>query len=158
MTHSKRSARKKEQGFTLIELMIVVAIIGILAALALPKFASLVEKSREAATKGSINSLMSAVSIYYGDREGVYPEVLDTTTGYMFSRYIDSVPAVKATHSGIDALGTAISPSGSTVLPTTDETITASGTGWRYNSGSGHVFVNSSVTDSKGVSYSTYGY
>lgn len=158
MVQRKRLGRKKEHGFTLIELMIVVAIIGILAALALPKFASLVEKSREAATKGSINSLMSAVSIYYGDREGVYPSILDTTGGYMFSRYMDTIPPVKATHSGIDANGTALSPSGSTILATSDEVITASGIGWRYNSNTGHIFVNSSVTDSKGSAYSTYGY
>ncbi|MEK7474932.1 MAG: type II secretion system protein [Candidatus Coatesbacteria bacterium] len=148
---------RKEHGFTLIELMIVVAIIGILAALALPKFASLVEKSREAATKGNLNSMTSAVSIYYGDNEGVYPTWLYCSVGYSFSKYLENVPPVKATHSGIGS-GIQETPSGTSVLHSTDEAITAVSTGWRYNSLNGHVFVNSSATDSKSVAYSTYGY
>ncbi len=148
---------KKEHGFTLIELMIVVAIIGILAALALPKFAQLVEKSREAATKGNTNSVQSAISIYYGDSEGLYPTFIETTSMYMMSRYLDKVPPVKATHSGIGT-GTVESPSGTAVVYTTDEVIGATNTGWRYNPDSGRVFVNSSATDSKGAPYSTYGY
>jgi prepilin-type N-terminal cleavage/methylation domain-containing protein len=64
---------KKSKGFTLIELMIVVAIIGILAAVAIPKFADLVNKSKEAAVKGTLGAVRSAVSIYYGDMEGSYP-------------------------------------------------------------------------------------
>ena len=70
--------KSKLKGFTLIELMIVVAIIGILAAVAIPKFADLVTKSKEASTKGNLGSIRSAVSIYYGDQEGINPTNLFT--------------------------------------------------------------------------------
>ena len=55
-----RASRKANKGFTLIELMIVVAIIGILAAIAIPKFADLIRKSNEGATKGNLGATRSA--------------------------------------------------------------------------------------------------
>lgn len=64
---------RKSGAFTLIELMIVVAIIGILAAIAIPKFTELINKSREGATKGQLNSIRSALNAYYGDNEGLFP-------------------------------------------------------------------------------------
>ena len=148
---------RKEKGFTLIELMIVVAIIGILAALALPKFAQLVEKSREAATKGNLNAMRSSISIYYGDSEGIYPTYLETSALYLFSKFMEKVPPVKATHAGIGN-GTSESPSGTDIIHTSDESITATGIGWKYNSNTGRIFVNSAATDSKNLPYSTYGY
>lgn len=115
------------------------------------------EEGREAATRGNLLSLKSAISIYYGDTEGNYPANLLTTPGVPFSKYLAAVPPVVATHAGIGR-GTAESPAGNEVLVTTDENITTSGKGWRYNPENGHIFVNSSATDSKGVPYSTYGY
>ena len=73
----------RASGFTLIELMIVVAIIGILAAIAIPKFANLIRKSGEGASKGNVGSIRSALSIYYGDMEGQYPSNLASARLYI---------------------------------------------------------------------------
>src|SRR3954467_4949389 len=85
---------KSKTGFTLIELMIVVAIIGILAAIAIPKFSQLVTKSNEANTKGNLGALRSALSIYYGDMEGWYPtDSLATLT--VNGKYMSTTPVAK---------------------------------------------------------------
>jgi len=84
---------KMTKGFTLIELMIVVAIIGILAAIAIPQFANLVGKSQEGRTKANLGSIRSALSIYYGDTEGWYPtEGAALTSLTTAGRYLVTVP------------------------------------------------------------------
>lgn len=69
-------AARTTRGFTLIELMIVVAIIGVLCLIALPKFGLMIRKSNEAATRGHMGSVRSAISIYYSGNEGLYPSDL----------------------------------------------------------------------------------
>jgi prepilin-type N-terminal cleavage/methylation domain-containing protein len=81
---------RMKKGFTLIELMIVVAIIGILAAIAIPQFAQLISKSQEGATKGNLGTLRSSLSIYYGDTEGLYP--LDAASLILNSKYLQAIP------------------------------------------------------------------
>ncbi|MBN1655001.1 MAG: type II secretion system protein [Deltaproteobacteria bacterium] len=56
---------QKKSGFTLIELMIVVAIIGILAALAVPAFISYVRRSKTGEATQNLNSMFKAASSYY---------------------------------------------------------------------------------------------
>jgi prepilin-type N-terminal cleavage/methylation domain-containing protein len=64
---------RSKKGFTLVELMIVVAIIGILAGIAIPRYMNFIRRSREGATKGNLGAVRSALNIYYSDLEGIFP-------------------------------------------------------------------------------------
>ncbi|WP_422460304.1 pilin [Endozoicomonas sp. ALB115] len=61
---------KKQQGFTLIELMIVVAIIGILAAVAIPQYQNYVVKAKWADNIASLASLKSAIALCMQEKNG----------------------------------------------------------------------------------------
>ena len=63
---------RHKQGFTLIELLIVVVIIGILAAIAIPKFANTKEKAYVASMKTDLRNLITAQDAYYADNNSWY--------------------------------------------------------------------------------------
>ena len=150
MIYNPPMARPRRAGFTLIELMIVVAIIGILAAIAIPKFASLIRKSTEGACKGNLGAIRSALSIYYGDMEGQYPDFLGALT--VNGKYLASIPSAHAAdyhpahnNEQIFRVSSAVSDFGGCIY----DDIPSDG---NY----GKVFVNCGHTDTKGTLWSEY--
>jgi len=83
------------RGFTLIELLVVLAIIATLLTIAVPRYFSSVDKSKEAVLKENLYQLRDAIGKYYADR-GKYPESLQALAT---DKYLRSVPLDPVTDS-----------------------------------------------------------
>ena len=82
---------RNTKGFTLIELLIVVVIIGILAAIAIPKFANTKEKAYIASMKSDLRNLITAQEAYFADQV----TYASTTTNLNYS--VSAARATKTT-------------------------------------------------------------
>jgi type IV pilus assembly protein PilA len=93
-----------KKGFTLIELLIVVVIIGILAAIAIPKFANTKEKAYVASMKSDLRNLVTAQEAYFSDNNSTYASdvTADLGTNYKASSGV-TVTIGTVTATGWDA-------------------------------------------------------
>ena len=85
----------RRRGFTLIELMVVMAIVATLLTLALPRYFGSLDKSKEAVLKENLYQMREAISRYYADK-GKYPESLDALSA---EKYLRKVPLDPITES-----------------------------------------------------------
>jgi type IV pilus assembly protein PilA len=90
------------KGFTLIELLIVVVIIGILAAIAIPKFAATKDKAKLASVKTDLRNLMTAQEAYFSDY-ATYGTFGQLQTASNFTLSSGNTGAAAATNSGYTA-------------------------------------------------------
>ncbi len=90
-----RGNRKQDAGFTLIELMIVMAIIGILATLAIPSFVGAIKQAREAVLKEDLHVLRAAIDSYTMDKQKA-PQSLDDLVQDGYLRAIPEDPMTRS--------------------------------------------------------------
>ena len=86
---------KGRAGFTLVELLVVMAVIATLLTLALPRYFGSIDKSKEAVLKENLFQLRDAISRYHADK-GKYPETLDALAA---DKYLRKVPVDPITDS-----------------------------------------------------------
>jgi general secretion pathway protein G len=98
---------KKDAGFTLMELMIVMAIIGVLAVVAIPKFEAAIRMAREAALKEDLHVMRAAIDSYTMDKQKA-PQSLDDLVQEGYLREIPLDPFTHTKDSWVTDTGDAL--------------------------------------------------
>jgi type IV pilus assembly protein PilA len=96
----KLNKMKEQKGFTLIELMIVIAIIGILAAIAIPQFSTYRKRSYNSAAESDLKNFMIAQEAYFVDYH-TYTNSVGALTGN-YGAYTSENVTFKIVNAGVD--------------------------------------------------------
>lgn len=139
-----------QRGFTLVELMFVVAIIGVLSVVMIPQMSNAIRRAHESTTKGNLATMREALTMYSVDHEGLYPQ--DNLTSLITFGYLKEIP-LKSTPP--------YHPDGNSVSAGDEDSWANSRGDWYYDNVPGDplfgkVWVDCDHMDLKGNRWTTY--
>ena len=130
-----------QKGFTLIELVIIIVVLGILAAVAIPKYQDITGEAREASTRAALGSLRSGITIFYANQAvttgtATWPALNELeTVGTVMEHGIPKNPYQSDTNAP-DSICTGV----------TKGTLVPGGRGgWAYNAVTGEIWPNTNT-------------
>ena len=134
-------------GFSLMELLLVIIIMGVLLAVLSPQITGMVRSAQETTTKGNLSSMRSALTMYYGDNAGIYPSDTLASLTANNGKYMQSLPMAKTPSYHTDSNGVVNS--------------TSDASGWVYDNNTAHttygtIWVNCTHTDSHSTTWTQY--
>jgi general secretion pathway protein G len=141
---------KSRNGFTLIEMVIVVMIIGIIAAIVTPKFVNLTGTATDNAASQSLSVLRSAIDTYAAQHAGAFPGTDEATFKAAMLPLIRGVFPKCAVGTAAALDGVNVVNAGTSLAGAGDASPTK---GWKYDYTTGEIIINYTATNKAGVRY-----
>ncbi len=135
------SRLSNNRGFTLIELVIIIVILGILAAVAIPKYQDMTSQAKDAACRGALGGLRSGITIYYANQA-----VTTGTAAWPTLTNLATVGTVMAQSIPKNPYQTSTSAPDSIVTGVTKGTVVGARGGWAYLATTGDIWPNTNVS------------
>ncbi len=139
---------RRRSGFTLVELVVVVMIIGILVAIAAPKMLNITGEATDNSVRMSLNVIRDAVETYASQNAGSYP---DDTNDAAFKA------AIKPYLRGVFPASLVGTKDNTVTMSAADPVVADNTTGWMYNGTTGEFVLNSTTISKDGsTAYSAF--
>lgn len=123
-----KTMKNRERGFTIVELLIVIVIIGILAALVIVAYSGITSRAKKQAAQASASAVQKKIEAYAADQSGTYPAFADAS---VLVAALDGVEVSKITSAGLSIGATAAVTDTTGQKTVAIESCTAGGTGYR---------------------------